>query len=394
MSGDRQLLGESCALPLKALRLQIPATPGGAAIGLRLVRDLLWTLDERVHLVVAVQPGSDIRALRALLDHWDQPARRVRWVESGVASPFAQDNAVTMVERGGGHCLLLPRDDQRIGLGQGLRRADLERGYGMTIRRSRFYFEGGEICRDGEHCLVSANTVARNMVAGGRDAESVLAGMARAFGLPVSMLGDLDEALEVARHGRSAPRSVSGRGAAESRLESDVTLLGRVIPGGPPVAAIAATAVSPDLLDGILENAQLFQDHFLPPGEMRSAFLSGLEVTMRRREPRLAHYRKTLAGLGYRIVEIPDVRLDPDLNPLGRVNFTFNYVNVVPARQWYGEAACYYLSCGMERVEAAVRATYAAAGLRAIPVNPDSAVSGNEIMLLGGGLHRATSKLG
>ncbi len=373
--------------------MQIPSSPGSVSIGLRLVRDVLRTLDDSVRLVVAVRPGTDLGAMRDLLRRWGHPVRRVRWAEAAVPSLFAQDNAVTLIGDRGKRSLLLPRKDNRIGLLPGVRRRDLERAYGLSMRRSRLYWDGGNLCRDGSHCLVGANTLAQNMVENKRSAASVRRGLSQTFGGPVTVLGDVDEALHFERNRSKNLRFALEGGQADFHLDLDISLLGRMRAGEPPVAALASTEIDLDLVDDILERDELFVDHFLPPGEMRRIFLSNLGVGQRRRATYLAHYRDELERLGYRVVEIPDFRLLPDLNYLGRLNFTFNYLNVIAARNASGEAVCYYLSYGLDRIEQRVEEVYAAVGVRAIAVNPESPVTGNDIMLLRGGLHCATSKL-
>lgn len=113
---------------------------------LRLLRDLLRRLDRTTEFVVVVEPGADLDALAKIAGRLDAAAQaRIRFVPLRTISVFPQDNARAARDARGRAVLLVPRSFRATGA-----RADdeidpsvAERAFGVPVRRSRLYWEGG-----------------------------------------------------------------------------------------------------------------------------------------------------------------------------------------------------------------------------------------------------------
>lgn len=391
---DAILIAESCLHPLEILRIQIPSAPDGTAIGLKLLRDLLQNLDSHIRIKVTVRPGADLDTMNSLIERWQCDSGRVDFIEAQVGSLFAQDNAMTMHRQDGYHYLLLPKKDNRIGISKRIKKKRLERAYGLTFRRSKLYWDGGNICYDGNHCLIGSNTIALNMKRKKQAQEQVVQQFEEEFGSKVTVLGNIEESKQCLKSDDPNHPFLLEGGQADFHLDLDLCLLGEVRAGHPPLVAIADTEINFELLNDIVDQSSLFDQHFLPAEEMKAIYLANLGATMRRRKPYISAYRLQLEELGYQCITVPDFRLHPDLNYLGRLNFTFNYINVIPCASARSGPTCYYAGYGLEGIEKEVERVYGEAGIKARLVNPVASSTGNELMHLRGGLHCATSKLG
>ena len=389
------LLPESAAHRLRHARLQIPATPAGFSLGLKVLRDLLSSLDKDVRFTVLIDPGTPREDLRALSARWGGDGKRVAFFEHASATVFAQDNGRTGVMADGTLALLLPRIDGPEGRGDRLSAEILTEHLGLPVVRSKLYWQGGNVLFDGQNCLIGANTIAVNRRRLGLGTQEVIEAFRAEFGAVVTVLGDVDEGLTTRNALRDAeppPYALAG-GQADFHLDLDVGLLGNMGDGERLLAAVADPDGGWRHLADVLDRQELFEGHFLPEPEMKDLFVSGLERTMARRRGYLASCVSTLRGLGYEVLSIPDLRLLPGDDNLGRVNFSFNYTNAIPALGHDGEPAVHLFRYGIPALDDAAMAAYATAGIHVRTIGNDI-ITANEALRLRGGPHCLYAKLG
>jgi hypothetical protein len=387
-----QLLAESAAHPLKHVRLQFPGTYDGAAIGLKVLRNMLGVLDADTRVSVAVKPGANGKELGEVIRYWGYDPDRVDLFEQETESLFARDNGVSGRVDGGGAAMLLPRvGGERAMSGDPLCPKLLNEHFSMPVVRSKLFWDGGNILFDDVHCLIGANTIALNIQRLGLSESEVVTAFQSEFGVDVSVAGDVCEALETLRRGVGTPYAKVG-GQADFHIDLDICLLGEIEKGRPPVAALADADMGRRSIADILNRRSLFKDHFLPPPEINDIFVSSLKKTVARRKQRLASYESLLSGLGYDVIKIPDVRIYPEDNILGRVNFTFNYVNVIPALAVNGKTSLFLFGYGVDGLDRAAFEAYSAAGVDPVFLGNDP-VTSNETFKYQGGPHCLYAKM-
>lgn len=371
------------ARPLGTLRLQLSPSSGTIPYALVLLRDLLRRLDRSVRFVVIVEPGSNLAALRRVVrDFFSESAgRRVRFVELRSASVFAQDNARPVRDSSGRPALLVPRAFAR-----GSHRAEdeltpdeAERVLGVRVVRSRVLWEGGNILHDGHCCFVGSDTIAENMARLGLSAAETTALFSADLGAAVIVLGDLRSA----RFDRSRGTLVKS-GQASFHIDLDVSLLGRVGPGRKPCALVADPVRGLEQLPSVMSRPSLFAGRFLPPSRAKQFIRAEYEAYAKQRHPRLLGYAATLEKLGYRVVGMPDLRIDPAENVFASTNLDFGYCNVLPGLR-RGRPAVYYLPWGIPALDRAAAARFRAAGVEGVRIGTPAAA--NALMRLQGALH-------
>jgi hypothetical protein len=377
-----RLTPSGASIPLGTLRLQLSPTAGTIAHALRLLRDLLAELDPGTTFIVVIEPGANVDALNSLLDCFGRDARsRVRFAQMRTSTVFAQDNGRAVRDADGRPVLLVPREFRAAGA-----RAEDEllpslaqRVFDVPVRRSRLYWEGGNIVHDDSRCFVGVDTIAENAARLGLSTTEVVALLECEFGLPATPLGDLAAA---SYDGLSEQLASSGQAAFH--VDLDVSLPGRYGRVSAPRALVADAASGLDFIDDVLAIRRLVDGHFLPASQIRRHLRAEYEEHARTRHPQLLNYAATLATLGYRIIGMPDLRVEPTMDVFRRVNLDFGYCNVLPGLR-RGQPSVHYFRWGIPALDREAAGRLRAAGLAPVPVS--TADVSAAIMLLQGGLH-------
>jgi hypothetical protein len=381
-SSGLRLAPSGAAVPLGTLRLQMAPTAGTVPYTLLLLRALLRSVDPSVRFVVVVEPGADIVALDRLAVrlHRSAPAR-VRFVPLHCISVFAQDNARAMQDAQGTPVLFIPRAFRAGGLRaeDEIEPAEAQRAFGIPVRRSRLYWEGGNIVHDDSRCFVGVDTVSENAARLGLSNDEVVALLAAEFGVPVAALGR-------AADSRFDPvdQQQSTSGQASFHIDLDVSLLGRFGRASRPRALVADAARGLDFADDVLRARRLTEGHFLPSREIRRHLRAEYDASAEFRHPQLLEYAADLASHGYGVVGVPDLRVDPKMDVFRRVNLDFGFCNVLPGLH-RGRPGVYHFVSGVRALDADAARRMRLAGVHPVPVS--SAEVASALMQLQGGLH-------
>ncbi len=375
--------------PLGSFRIQLSPFAQTIPYALCLLRDFLRRTDPGTRCTLVVEPGADVDALSSLIGEIAKSARdRVRIATARTQTVFARDNAAAMRDADGNPVLLLPRGfrhrDARAR--DEMAPADAERAFGLRAIRSPFYWEGGNVVYDDTRCLVGADTIVENMRRLGLTEDEVVHGLSATFGVDVTVLGEVDRA----RFDIDEDRFEES-GQTSFHIDLDVALLGRFGRNRRPVALVADPSRGLDLLPAVLRHRPLFEDHFLSVRAARARIEAQYDAYARERHPRLLGYAATLESLGYRVVGMPDVRVDPKENVFRRVNLDFSYCNVLPGLH-QARPAVHYLRWGIAALDASAEKQFRAAGVEPIAVSPRGRLA-NELMTLQGGLRCACGPL-
>jgi hypothetical protein len=375
-------------VPMGTLRLQLSPTPGTIPHALHLLRDLLRSLDPGTRFIVVVEPGANIGALGHLVDRFAAGASsRVRFVTMRTSTVFAQDNARAARDGDGRPVLLVPRAfraaDARAE--DELDPALAEQTFGVPVRRSRLYWEGGNVVHSSDRCFVGVDTLAENRARLGLTCAELLPLFEAEFGVPVSPLGQL----ETAAYDAVAERLLSS-GQASFHIDLDVSLLGTFGRARAPRALLADAARGLDFVDDVLSVRSLVNGHFLPAREIRTHLRAEYEAYAAVRHPMLLEYAETLAANGYRVIGVPDLRFEPKMDVFRRVNFDFGYCNVLPGLE-RGRPAVFHFVSGVRRLDQDAAKRMRLAGVMPVPVSTAEVASA--LMLLHGGLHCCCSSM-
>jgi hypothetical protein len=381
-SSGLRLAPAGAGVPLGTLRLQLSPTAGTIPYGLRLLRDLLHTLDPATRFVMVVEPGAHLDELSRLTDRLHPGARaRVRFVPLRIISVFAQDNARAARESSGRAVLMVPRAFRAhdVRAEDELDPVAAERAFGVSVRRSRLHWEGGNIVHDEDWCFIGVDTVAENVARLGLTDEEVVGLFGAEFGMPVATIGRR----QAARFDRGEERMASS-GQASFHIDLDVAILGRFGRVQAPRAIVADAARGLDFVNDVLAVRRLVEGHFLPPRDIRRHLRAEYEGHAEARHPMLLEYAATLADRGYRIVGVPDLRVDPQMDVFRRVNLDFGYCNVLPGLK-RGRPAVHYFVSGIRALDADAARRLKLAGADPVAVSTPELASA--LMLLCGGLH-------
>jgi hypothetical protein len=380
-AGRMRLVPSGAAVPIGMLRLQLSPTPGSIPYALLLLRDLLRTLDANTSFVVVVEPGANVDELSRLAARFHRDAAaRVRFVQLACISVFAQDNAKAARDRSGQPVLLVPRAFRRGSLRaeDELDPAQAQQALQVEVRHSRLYWEGGNIIHDDSRCFIGADTIAENATRLGLDAAQVTAIFESEFGLPVTVLGRLSDA----SFNASEERQTSS-GQASFHIDLDVSLLGTLPRASRPRALVADAARGVDFVGDVLAVRRLVTGHFLPPAQLARHLRAEYEASAATRHPRLIEYAETLAAHGYRILGVPDLRIDPAMDICQRVSLDFGYCNVLPGLQNNRPSVAHFVS-GVRSLDADASRCMRRAGVMPIAVSSPEVASA--LRLLQGGL--------
>ena len=369
-------------VPLDTIRLQLSPTPGSVAHALHLLRDALVSFDPATRFVVIVEPGADLDALARLVDRFSRGGRsRVRFVPMACATVFAQDNALATRDAQGRPVLLVPRAF-RAGESRAedaLDPDEAERALGLPVRRSRLYWEGGNIVHDVTSSFVGVDTLAENAARLGLVAGETMAILRAELGVPIAALGRLEQSsFDPIGH-----RSVSS-GQASFHVDLDVALLGRFGRARRPRALVADAARGLDFVDDVLAKRWRVEGHFLPARDIRRHVRAEYDACASARHPLLLEYAATLEKHGYSVTGVPDLRIDTRMDVFRRVNLDFGFCNVIPGLRGKRPAVYHFVS-GVRRLDADAAARMRLAGVE--PVAVSNADVASALMLLQGGLH-------
>ena len=370
------------AVPLGILRLQMSPTRGTVPYALLLLRALLHSLDPETRFVVVVEPGADIGALARLAArfHPGGPSR-IRFVPLHCISVFAQDNARAMRDADANPVLLVPRAFRSGGARaeDELDPVDAEHAFGIPVRRSRLYWEGGNVVHDDTRCFVGVDTVSENVARLGLSHDEVVSLLAGEFGMPVTTLGRA----EASRYDLADDRQCSS-GQSSFHLDLDIALLGKFGRARRPRALVADAARGLDFVDDVLGVRRLMEGHFLPAREIRRHLRAEYEASAETRHPRLLEYASSVAAGGYQVIGVPDLRIDPKMDVFQRVNLDFGFCNVLPGLRGR-KAAVYHFVSGVRALDADASKRIRHAGVE--PVAVATAEVASALMQLQGGLH-------
>ena len=381
-SSGLRLTPSGAACPLGTLRLQMAPTAGTIPYTLLLLRALLRAMDPSVRFVVVVEPGANIAALDrlALRLHSTAPAR-VRFVPLRCISVFAQDNARAMRDARGTPVLFVPRAFRAGGLRaeDELDPVEAERAFGISVRRSRLYWEGGNIVHDDSRCFVGIDTVSENAARLGLSHDEVMALLAGEFGMPVTPLGRA----AASRYDPADERQCAS-GQASFHLDLDIALLGHVGRARRPRALVADAARGLEFADDVLRVRRFIEGHFLPAREIRRHLRAEYDASAEARHPQLLEYADQLAAHGYQVFGMPDLRIDPKMDVFRRVNLDFGFCNVLPGRH-RGRPGVYHFVSGVRALDADAARRLREAGVQPVPVSTAEVASA--MMQLQGSLH-------
>ncbi len=367
--------------PLGSLRLQLSPHSETIPYSLMLIRDLLRRTDPDVLLWVVVEPGANLDGLRDLSRNFHaSAARRVRFVEGKSTTIFAQDNARAALDEDGQAVLLIPREFSR---GQSRQDDELSidlarKQFGLPVLQSMFFWEGGNLLDAGPCCLIGVDSVGENMRRLGLRRQEVIQGLSAELGCEVVPVGDLSK-----YHHKKGKEPSSGQ--ASFHLDLDISLLGRQGRQKKPRALIADPARGLDFLPAVLAKASLFRDHFVPPGQAKDLIEAEYDSYAHDRHPKLLAYCDLLESLGFHVVGVPDLRIDPKENLFKIRNFDFSYCNVLPGLR-NGRPAVHYLPWGIRELDLDAEKQFRLAGLQPVKISKDGRI-GNALMRWLGGLH-------
>lgn len=364
------------AHPLGTLRVQLSPAAGTVPWALRLARTLVRAGED---VVVVAEPGASHEALRELVG---APV-----VEMRSATVFARDAALPARDDAGRPVLLLPRAFE------GHNRADdamepavAAAAFGVEVRRSALFWEGGNLLYDGVRLLVGADTVRENCARLGLGVGDVCALFAAELGEAPLVLGDVALSAFDVEAGR-----VTESGQAALHIDLDVAALGRFGRNRRPRALVADVAGGLELVPDVLARASLFRGHFYSPREAREQVEALWDARARADHPRLLGYAATLEAAGYRVEGVPDLRIDPREDIFRPANFDLGYCNVLVGLA-DGRPAVRWLPWGIPALDAAAEAAYRRAGVESVRLGRDPRLA-HALMSYSGGLRCATGGL-
>ncbi|MBC8457377.1 MAG: hypothetical protein H8D67_05205, partial [Deltaproteobacteria bacterium] len=295
---------------------------------------------------------------------------------------FAQDNAKAARDEQDNPVLItpraFPRDTHRAE--DELSPEEAERAFGIKVVRSRLYWEGGNIIHDAERYLIGVDTIAGNMARLGLTEHEVIESFSAEFGSEIIPIGDLSSTkFNVSKDG------LEESGQASFHIDLDISLLGKFGRKRRPRVLIADPARGLDFLPAVLAHRELFSNHFVPSNRARELIAAEYDAFARERHPKLLAYCATLEELGYLVIGVPDLRIDPKENLFRTVNLDFSYCNVLPGLR-RGRPAVYYLPWGIRALDMDAEKRFRKAGVEPVRVSSNFRIA-NALMKLHGGLH-------
>ncbi len=375
------LVAATAESALGAIRIQLAPSSGTAPVVLPLLRALERHLDADTPITVMVERGKAASALRGIARQVLRNPRRVR-VETGrSATAYARDHALACLSPTGAPELLIPRGfrPHRGKEQSALDARATRRALSMPVRRSQLYWEGGNVLFDGHACLVGADLVRENMGRLGLARDEVVAILEAEFGSHVAVLG------EVARSSFDGTQDrLSQSGQASYHIDLDVCPLGR-INDGPPVVMLSDPDLGLSVLSQVLRHSLLSAWHGFPQRLGRQLLADEYRRVADERRPRLQRYRRQLERLGYRVVGLPELRVDSTRRLAGLGNMDFTFCNALPARH-RGRPAVHFLPWGIPALDRLAVRQWRRAGVTPVPLSKFAPLA-HGMMELAAGLH-------
>jgi hypothetical protein len=380
-AGKASLVAAAAMQPLGPIRVLLAPAAGALPLMLPLLRGLATRLDLDTQITVMVDPGKAAREFRRAAETVMGKNRRVRFETGRSATMFARDHALAARDPAGAPLLIIPRGfrPERGKEDVAMDERSARRALGVRVRRSMLYWEGGNILFDGHCCLVGADLIRENMARLGLSRDEVLAILEGEFGTRVAVLGELARAAFDGTQDR-----LSRSGQASYHIDLDVAPLGAV-DGGEPVVMLSDPDLGLSVLPRVLRHARLDAWHGLTRRDARRLQAEEYRRVATQRRPRLERYRRQLERLGYRVVRIPELRVDPERSLAGVANLDFAFCNVLPALH-RGRAAVYYLPWGIPALDDLAERQWRRAGVEPIALSRFAPLA-HGMMGLAAGLH-------
>lgn len=372
--------------PMHVLRLQLSPFSVTLSAALLLIRSLLHTLDPSVKLHIAVEPGGNIEALAGVIgDFHPTASERVILFELEMATVFAQDNARGARDSRGEPALLIPRsfrkdrDRSRDSLDRQVER-DL---CGLPIYRSRVFWEGGNILNDDSSCFIGIDHIRENMHRLGLSEEEVRELFTAEFGDDVVFLGEPTFTQSSDTSNKS--------GQAAFHIDLDIGLLGRLEDGSPPIALLASPTSTLEHIPEVLQTSRLVSDHFLDETAAKELIEFEYRAYAEERQPILDLYRAALVERGYRVIEMPDLRISPSDNLFSTRNLDFTYCNILCGLK-DKSPTIFYLPYKLNALDKLAEQAFLSTGSKVQKVSKTSRLA-NLLMLFRGGLRCACGQI-
>ncbi len=375
------LIAAAAEAPLGPVRLQLSLAAGAAPLVLPLLRGLETQLDPDVPITLMIEPGRAAHALRRTAREVLRDPHRIRVEVATAATTFARDHSLAARARDGSPVMLVPRGfrPERGKEDAALDARRTRRALGVRVRRSRLYWQGGNILFDGHACLVGADTVRENMGRLGLAAEEIIAILEAEFGASVATLGELSRS----RYDGTQDHLVRS-GQASYHIDLDVCPLG-VVDGGRPAVMLTDPALGLAVLSGVLSHPRLASSHGLPARLGKRLQDEEYRRVAAQRGPRLDRYRRQLERLGYRVIALPELRVDSARRLVGIGNIDLSCCNALPAMH-RGRPSIYHLPWGIPAFDRLAERQWRRAGLRPVPLSNFASLA-HGMMELAAGLH-------
>ncbi|MCB0333020.1 MAG: hypothetical protein KDD55_05940 [Bdellovibrionales bacterium] len=371
------------------LRLQLSPFSPTLSAALLLIRRLIETLDETVRFSIAVEPGGNLEALHQIISEFgENVGERVSLVELQTTSVFAQDNARGARSQHDTPLLLVPRGfrQERERAREALHHQLTPQNFELPIGYSSLYWEGGNIVNDTHGCFIGVDHIRENMVRLGLTKDEVIALFQSEFGEHIEFMGSFEDTDY--HPGDFRPYS---SGQASFHIDLDLHVLGQLDKNEPPVALLASPEIGLQFSESILSLRKLVHDHFLTEEHAREHISFEYHSYAEERHERLKTYRKALETRGYRVVEVPDLRIDPRDNLFSTRNLDFIYCNVLSGNH-RGSPTIFYLPYAVDQLDKRAEQSYREAGCNVVKVSQTGRLA-NLLMLFNGGLRCACSQI-
>lgn len=341
------LVPAASSLPIGPIRVLLAPAAGALPLMLPLLRGLVARLDRDTPITVMVDPGKAAKEFRRIAEQVLGDPRRVRFELGRSATMFARDHALAARGPTGNPLLLIPRGfrPDRGKEDVALDERAARRALGVTVRRSQLYWEGGNVLFDGHRCLIGADLVRENIGRLGLSRDEVVAILEAEFGTEVSVLGEVSRSAFDGTQDR-----LSRSGQASYHIDLDLSPLGSVVAHDPPVVMLTDPDLGLGVLPLVLRHPRLDAWRGVTPRVGRQVQADEYRRVAEERRPRLHRYRRQLERLGYRVIAIPELRVDPSRSLVGVGNMDFAFCNVLPALH-RGHAAVYYLPWGIPALD-------------------------------------------
>ena len=371
---------------IPALRLQLSPSSHTVPIALKLIRDLINTLDPKTHLYIVAEPNAHISNLEKLIFEFNHINKNtnIHFAELPSITVFAQDNARAVIDNNGNPILLLPRSfsDNKSRKLDEIYEEQAVKELGRTVYQSSLYFEGGNIVYDDNYCMIGVDTITENICRLGLTKQEVIDIFEAEFGKKIIPIGNFSESkFSISKYG------IKKSGQPSFHIDLDISLLGKYSKKKLPRAIIADPSRGLDFLDEVLKINGLFSDSYLPKKRIKEIIESEYDSFARIQHPKLYKIYEQLTDLGYKVIGLPDLKIDPFNNVYKNINYNFGYCNVLPGLH-NSYPAVYYLPWGIKAMDSYVDDILIKEGIKPIRVSKSYTLA-NDLMMLFGGLRCA-----